>query len=63
LGSGIEKSVNEALGMNLGLGIEYGIVERFKCFLEFDHVFSELRENTFSLGLFYRLSNKQEETQ
>ena len=29
----------------------------------FDHVFSELRENTFSLGLFYGLSSKQEETE
>ncbi|MEL6557611.1 MAG: hypothetical protein AAFQ94_05460 [Bacteroidota bacterium] len=49
----------DALGVNLGFGF-HKVVGRSVLFVEFDHLFSELSQNSALIGLFYNLSKKNE---
>ena len=46
-------------GLNLGIGTHYAI-NKFVVFLEYDHLLSDLSQNTFIFGAFYTFGKKQE---
>lgn len=57
-----EEETVKKWGMNAGLGTHYA-VNKLTIFLEYDHLFSDLNQNTFILGVFYTLGEKSEESE
>ena len=55
-----EEETLKKWGANLGIGTHYA-VNKFTVFLEYDHLFSNLSQNTFILGVFYTFGEKSEE--
>lgn len=55
-----EEVTEKKWGMNVGAGTHY-TVNKFTVFLEYDHLFSDLSQNTFILGAFYTFGKKSEE--
>ena len=55
-----EEDTLKKWGANLGIGTHYA-VNKFTAFLEYDHLFSNLSQNTFILGVFYTFGEKSEE--
>ncbi len=47
-----EETFNE-WGINAGAGFHYFLNYKFIVFSEWDHLFSDLSQNTFTVGLFY----------
>lgn len=57
--TGTRSFTKDALGVNLGLGF-HKVLGRSVLFVEFDHLFSDLSQNSALFGLFYNLSKKKE---
>ena len=57
-----EEETIKKWGMNAGVGTHYA-VNKLTVFLEYDHLFSDLNQNTFILGVFYTFGKKSEESE
>ncbi|MCG8389461.1 MAG: porin family protein [Cytophagales bacterium] len=55
------EEAEEEWGVNLGLGAHYA-VGKFTVFTEYDHLFSELNQNSFLLGVFFTFGKGGEKT-
>lgn len=48
-----EEETIEKWGINAGAGFHYILTPKFIAFTEWDHLFSDLSQNTFTIGIFY----------
>lgn len=48
-----EEETFEKWGVNAGAGFHYILNHKFIAFTEWDHLFSDLSQNTFTVGIFY----------
>ncbi len=55
-----KEEVVKKWGLNLGMGAHYAI-HKFVVFLEYDHLLSDLSQNTFIFGTFYTFGKKHEQ--
>ena len=51
--------IEDALGVNLGMGLHYE-TGKLILYTEYDRLFSELRQNSFTIGLLFHLGKKHE---
>ncbi|MCE7997189.1 MAG: porin family protein [Roseivirga sp.] len=56
---GHDDVVEDALGVNLGFGVHYEL-NRFILYTEYDRLFSDLRQNSFTVGILFHLGKKHE---
>lgn len=50
----------DALGLNLGFGVHYEL-HRFILYTEYDRLFSDLGQNSFTIGILFSLGSKEHE--
>ena len=53
-----ESVTEEKWGLNLGFGAHYPVRD-FTFFVEYDHLFSDLNQNTYTAGVFYTFGRKE----
>lgn len=51
--------VKDAWGINLGLGVHYEL-RKLILYTEYDRLFSDLRQNSFTIGLLFHLGKRKE---
>lgn len=62
---GHDDVIEDAFGVNLGFGVHYE-VNKFIFYTEYDRLFSDLRQNSFTIGVLFHLGkqpNEKEESQ
>jgi len=57
--SGPVEIQEEAFGVNLGFGL-HKLIGKTVLFVEFDHLFSKLSQNSALVGFFYMFGKKEE---
>ncbi|MEO1053462.1 MAG: outer membrane beta-barrel protein [Bacteroidota bacterium] len=56
-----EEEIITASGFNLGGGFHYELSHKWLLFMEYDHLFSSLEQNSFSFGIFLNIGKEEGE--